>query len=105
MYRMAAAILANGRKIARRSDGYRCAQPILRASLNPSYGLACDVQAEARALLQVTDHAAEVLGLRAAAWSEHVDHDLEPRAGRVTKLFKDGCRLDSVAHDRLTSIH
>ena len=32
MYRMTAAILANGRKIARRSDGYRCAQPILRAS-------------------------------------------------------------------------
>ena len=30
MYRMTAAILANGRrKIARQSDGYRCAQPIL----------------------------------------------------------------------------
>jgi len=33
MYRMTAAILANGRKIARQSDGYRCAQPMLRTSL------------------------------------------------------------------------
>src|SRR5258705_4975614 len=105
MYRMTAAILANGRKIARRSDGYRCAQPILRAALNPSYGLACDVQAEARALLQVTDHAEEVLGLRIAAWSEHADQALGRRAGRFAKLFKADRRLDVVAQDRLASIN
>src|SRR5260370_17555490 len=105
MYRMTAAILANGRKIARRSDGYRCAQPILRAALNPSYGLACDVQAEARALLQVTDHAEEVLGLRIAAWSEHADQALGRRAGRFAKLFKADGRLDVVPQDRLASIN
>src|SRR6266702_1667063 len=37
MYRMTAAILSNGRrKIARQSDGYRCAQPILRATSGAS---------------------------------------------------------------------
>src|SRR5882672_10538461 len=75
------------------------------AALNPSYGLVRDVQAEARALLQVTDHAEEVLGLRIAARSEHADQALGRRAGRFAKLFKADGRLDVVAQDRLASIN
>src|SRR5216684_909413 len=75
------------------------------AALNPSYGLARDVQAEPRALLQVADHAEEVLGLRIAAWSEHADQALGRRAGRFAKLFKADGRLDVIAQDRLASIN
>src|SRR6266704_641474 len=44
MYRMTAPILANGRKMARQSDGYRCAQPILRASKTTSGASADEVE-------------------------------------------------------------
>src|SRR6266545_839180 len=61
----------------------------------------CDVKLQTRALLKITDHAKEILGLRITAWTEHPDKTLGLGPGRFTKLFKsDGC-LDIVAQDRL----
>src|SRR5882757_10050730 len=62
------------------------------------------MQAEARALLQVADHAEEVPGLRIAARSEHADQALGRRAGRFAELFETDGRLDVIAQDRLAGL-
>jgi hypothetical protein len=63
------------------------------------------VQAHARALLQVANHAEQILGLRIAARAEHADKALGRRAGRRAEFFKTDRRLDVVAQDDLAGFN
>jgi 5-methyltetrahydropteroyltriglutamate--homocysteine methyltransferase len=64
-----------------------------------------DMQADTRALLQIADHAEEVLCLRIAARPKHADQAFGRRAGRFAELLETDSRLDVITQDRLARLH
>ena len=59
------------------------------------------MKAHASALLQIADHAEQVVSLRVAARAEHADQALGRRAGRRAELLEADRGLDVIAQDGL----
>jgi hypothetical protein len=63
-----------------------------------------DLHLQAGPLLQIADHAEQVLRLRIPACAEHADQALRRRAGRLAELLEADRRLDVVAQDGLAGL-
>src|SRR6266700_4367837 len=82
----------------RRSSGSDEASAAMASTL-------CHAKMHARTLLQITDHAEQIFGLRVAARPKHADQAFRRCAGRGPELLEADRCLDVVAQDRLAGIH
>src|SRR6266852_343553 len=65
----------------------------------------CDVKLHPRLLLQVADHAEQVLRLRIAARTKHADQTFRRCAGCGSEPLESDRRLDVIAENRLSGFH